>query len=58
MLGKLMAIVEYGRAYKQLVQQVWSLGTCLSNNDVLVRFILSLPEELGEELQSRRLLHF
>ena len=53
MLGKPMSIVECGRAYKQLVQQVWSLGTCLSNNDVLVRFILSVPEELGEELQSR-----
>ena len=53
MLGKPMSIVECGRAYKQLVQQVWSLGTCLSKNDVLVRFILSVLEELGDELQSR-----
>ena len=28
-------------------------GICLSENDVLVRFILSVPEELGDELQSR-----
>ena len=35
------------------MQQVWSLGICLSENDVLVRFILSVPEELSEELQSR-----
>ena len=52
MLGKSMSIVEYGRAYKQLVQQVWSLGISLSENGVLVRFILSVPEELGEELPS------
>ena len=49
MLGKSVSVVEYGRAYKQIVQQVWSRGTCLSENDVLVRFILSVPEELGEE---------
>ena len=53
MLGKSVSIAEYGRAYKQLVQQVWSLGICLSDNDVLVRFILLVPEELSEELQSR-----
>ena len=52
MLGKSMSVVEYGRIYKNLVQQVWSLGICLSENDVLARFILSVPEELGEELQS------
>ena len=53
MLGKSMSVVEYGRMYKHLVHQVWSLGVCLSENDVLARFILSIPEELGEELQSR-----
>ena len=53
MLGKSMSVVEYGRIYKQLVQQVWSLGICLSENDALACFILSVPEELGEELQSR-----
>ena len=52
-LGQSMSVVEYGRVYKQLVQQVWSLGICLSENDVLVRFILSVPEAIGEELQSR-----
>ena len=52
MLGKSMSVVEYGRVNKQLVQQVWSLGICLSENDVLVRFILSVPEELGDELRS------
>ena len=26
MLGKSMSVVEYGRVYKQLVQQVWSLA--------------------------------
>ena len=53
MLGKSVSVVEYGRAYKQIVQQVWSRGTCLSENDVLVRFILSVPGKLGKELQSR-----
>ena len=53
MLGNSMSIVEYGRACKQLVQQAWRLGICLSENDVLVRFILSVPEKLGDELQSR-----
>ena len=52
MLGKSISVVEYGRIYKHLVQQVWSLGICLSENDVLARFILSVPQELGEELQS------
>ena len=53
MLGKSVSIVEYGRIYKHLVQQVWSLRICLSENDVSAHFILSVPEELGEEFQSR-----
>ena len=51
-LGKSMSVV-YLAEYTSSLYSKFGVLASVSENDVLVRFILSVPEELGEELQSR-----